>query len=210
MIDIIGNVFSYERPFYRDFNKLFVLTILTQKFKYVLNSKYHVEFSRYLNLTSINTRHRQHDANESVDENGCDFDKYKGSNYKDMEVALASFTTSCKHKIKEYCHNLTNARVDDDDDAKVFCERFHQQDVNVSDDDDGNERRSNTNGVQLNDFTFNKQLVFSEHFNLFDFITSLMRSGDGGDDKGRMMIVFEGCLRMLNDIKGLLRIFRDI
>lgn len=181
MIDIIGNVFSYERPFYRDFNKLFVLTILTQKFKYVLSSKYHDEFSQYLNLTSINTRHRQQGANES-DETECDFVKYKGSNYKDMEVALASFTSSCKHKIKEYCKN---ARVDDDDDAKVFCERFHQKDVNVAN-DDGNERRSNSNGVKLNDFTFNKQLVFSEHFNLFDFITSIMRSDEGGDDIGEM------------------------
>jgi hypothetical protein len=184
LIDIIGNVFSYERPFYRDFKKLFVLTILTQKFKYVLNSKYHVEFSRYLNLTSINTRHRQHDANE-FDENECDFDKYKGSNYKDMEVALANFTASCKHKIKEHCNNITSARVDDD--AKVFCERFHnQKDVNMPDDDDGNERRSNSNGVQLNDFTFNKQLVFSEHFNLFDFITSIMKSDEGWEDLGEL------------------------
>ncbi|KAL7035604.1 hypothetical protein ACKWTF_008465 [Chironomus riparius] len=101
-----------------------------------------------------------------------------------MEVALASFTASCKHKIKEhYCNNLTNSRADDDDDAKTFCERFHQKDINVAD-DDGNERRSNSNGVQLNDFTFNKQLVFSEHFNLFDFITSIMRSDEDEDDKG--------------------------
>lgn len=190
MIDIIGNVFSYERPLYRDFNmterdNLFVLTILTQKFQYVLSNEYYDEFSRYLNLTSINTRHRHQHKNDSSGFE-CDFEKYKASNYKDMEVALTRLMlTPCKHRIRDFCNNHTSTHHHLDDDFKRFCDRIHQEDVGISVDvNDNIEKRSNRNGVQLNDFAFNKQLVFSEHFNLFDFITSIMMDDEGGDASG--------------------------
>lgn len=175
MIDIIGNVFSSERPHYRDFNltdtrdNLFVLTILTQKFRYVLNSEYQDAFSRYLNLTSINSRYRLQSHKNQSNEIECDVEKYKkGSNYRHMEMA---FIRTCKHKLMEYCNNLTSPNDND----KLFCDsllRHEHVDVN---DGDESEKRSNRNQVHLNDFTFNKQLVFSEYFNLFDFITTLLK-----------------------------------
>jgi hypothetical protein len=68
--------------------------------------------------------------------------------------------TSCERSIKAKCSNLTN------EETRLLC-------TNVTDDV----------GAQLNDFTFNKQLVFSEHFNLFDFITSI--DDDDGSGSAR-------------------------
>lgn len=182
LIDIIGNVFSSERPLYRDFNatadnswdNLLVLTILTQKFKFVLNSEYHLVFSRYLNLKSIHAAWvstasaAAHNESSNGNESFCDFmlPHKRNRNYDEKSFAFAN-VTACKRKLKENCRNLTN------DEIKSFCDDEMQQ----------RSGRSSSNGIQLNDNTFNKQLVFSEHFNLFDFITSIMRvDDDDGDD----------------------------
>lgn len=145
LIDTIGNVFNYERPFSEDTNttrssnkrdNLLVLTILTQKFKYILNSEYYVEFSQYLNFKG------------SRNEAPCL--KYNKSIHYDN-------LSSCEHEIKQRCGNHTND-VDVDGVIKNFC-------LKITSD-------RKWSGVHLNDSTFSKQLVFSEHFNLFDFITS--------------------------------------
>jgi hypothetical protein len=118
-----------------------VLTILTQKFKYILNTEYHMEFSRYLSIR---------ERNETL---LCPQHK-SARNYQTV--------TLCEQKIKEHCKNLTN------EDIKSFCETTVARQTVTS----GNGRT----GVQVNEHTFNKQLVFSEHFNLFDFITSITRN----------------------------------
>jgi hypothetical protein len=154
LIDIIGNVFSYKRPFTDAVNNtnaskkrdnLMVLSILTQKFKYILNREYHLEFSRYLNFKG------------SLNASTC-LVQNKDIHYESL--------SSCEREIKERCRNHTN----DEDVIKNFCmniTREHKQ------------QQVSGGGVRLNDSTFNKQLVFSEHFNLFDFITSTVTRRNG-------------------------------
>lgn len=161
LIDIIGNVFNYENRLYKslnttEHNDLLVLTILTQKFKHVLNSKYHVEFSRYLNLRTAPVKHP---SNVSVSDFFCDLERHNGSHYG----TISNNFTSCLREIKERCHNYTN------EDIKSFCSTKHTVLSSQKIKDDDADRTS------FNDNTFNKQLVFSEHFNLFDFITSISR-----------------------------------
>lgn len=151
-------MFSYEHPFYGELNStlspdekswsdnLLVLTILTQKFKYILKSEYHVEFSRYLNFKGI------HNDSSSANNISSCLTSNKDIHYDNL--------TSCEHEIKARCHNSTNEDV-----IKTFC-------INIT----LEMQHWKWKGVQLNDSTFNKQLVFSEHFNLFDFITSSMKN----------------------------------
>lgn len=135
------------------YNNFIVLTVLTQKLKHILNSKYHLEFSRYLNLKSALLKHP---SNASGSDSFCDLGKHKSSNYG----KIASNFTSCQREIKERCYNYTN------EDIKSFCTN-----ISVS----WSRRKDDGDGKRINDYTFNKQLVSSEHFNLFDFITSLSR-----------------------------------
>lgn len=128
-------------------NDPLVLTTLTHKFKHILSSKYHVEFSRYLSLKSFYVKHRF--ENESSSASFCDLELHNSSHYERIPTDFVS----CQSEIKRRCNNYTN------EDIKNFC-------TNIT------ERK------RPNDDTFNKQLVFSEHFNLFDFITSM-----GRDDK---------------------------
>lgn len=153
LIDVIGNVFNFEKRLYQhvgnitERNDPLVLTALTHKFKHILSSKYHVEFSRYLSLKSIHVKHRL--DNDSSSASFCDLELHNGSLYEKIPPDFVS----CQNEIKRRCNNYTN------EDIKTFC-------TNITD------------RKQPNDDTFNKQLVFSEHFNLFDFITSM-----GRDDK---------------------------
>jgi hypothetical protein len=128
-------------------NDPLVLTALTHKFKHILSSKYHVEFSRYLSLKSFHVKHRFN--NESSSASFCDLELHNSSHYERIPTDFVS----CQGEIKRRCNNYTNEEI------KNFC-------TNIT------ERK------RPNDDTFNKQLVFSEHFNLFDFITSM-----GRDDK---------------------------
>lgn len=158
LIDIIGNVFNYENRLHKSlntttYNNLLVLTILTQRFKQVLSSKYHLEFRKYLNVKSA---HLKQHSNATGSDSFCDLEKHNSSDYR----KIASNFTSCQREIKERCHNYTN------EDIKSFCTNIAVSWSRRR--DDGEEKR-------FKDYTFNKQLVFSEHFNLFDFITSLSR-----------------------------------
>lgn len=151
-------MFSYEHPFNGELNatlssdehswsdNLLVLTILTQKFKYILKSEYHVEFSRYLNFKGA-----RNDSSGSNNASSC-LTSNKDIHYDNL--------TACEREIKARCHNSSN-----DDAIRSFCANITLE-----------MQHWKWNGVQLNDSTFNKQLVFSEHFNLFDFITSSMRN----------------------------------
>lgn len=144
-----------------------MLTILTQKFKYILNHKFHAEFSRYLNLKSA---HENHPGNESGSETFCDLEKHNSSHYE----SIANNFTSCQREIKERCRNYSN------EDIKSFCTSISSIRISINGSNNSTSLSRKENDVykkRLNDFTFNKQLVFSEHFNLFDFITSLL-SGD--------------------------------
>lgn len=150
-------MFSFGSQLYKNLNEtehhdLLVLTILTQKFKQILNSKYHVEFSRYLNVKSS---HAKHLGNESA---VCDWAKQHNSSHYSK---IANNFTSCQREIKERCNNYTNEAI------KSFC-----TDLTAS-----GRRNDEGDRTLLND-TFNKQLVFSEHFNLFDFITSMSRDDE--------------------------------
>lgn len=162
LIDIIGNIFNHENQLYKTFNisdydNLLVLTILTEKFKYILNTKYHVEFSRYLSLKNSpqSKLANSSDMNSNVT---CDLQLQYAINNLFLENV-----TLCENDIKERCNN-TN------EDIKIFC-------TNIS--NSSNSRRENEGNVQsskaFNDYKFNKQLVFSEYFNLFDFITSMFK-----------------------------------
>jgi hypothetical protein len=159
-IDMIGNVFNFESRLYKNVvniterNDPLVLTTLTHKFKHILSSKYHVEFSRYLNLKGSHVKHQQ--GNESASESLCDLELHNGSHYEKISTDAAS----CQREIKERCNNYTN------EDIKIFCTNITEGKTHVVD-----RKRTSDN-------TFNKQLVFSEHFHLFDFITSL-----GQDEK---------------------------
>jgi hypothetical protein len=132
-MDTVNNTNSKKR------DNLMVLSILTQKFKYVLNREYHLEFSRYLNFKG------SQNASTCLVQN-------KEIHYESL--------SSCEREIKERCRNHTN---DDEDVIKNFCMNITQE-----------QQQRLSSRVRLNDSTFNKQLVFSEHFNLFDFITSTM------------------------------------
>lgn len=145
LIDVVGNVFNNENRLLRTLNAsehdVLVLTILTRKLKHILNSKYHVEFSRYLSLKSSQLKHR---SNESGSDSFCDLEKHNTSHYD----SRARNVTSCLREVRERCRNIT------DDEARRIC-------ANSTVDGAGH--------------AFDKQLVFSENFNLFDFITSLDR-----------------------------------
>lgn len=165
LIDIIGNVFNFESRLYKNVvniterNDPLVLTTLSHNFKHVLNSKYHVEFSQYLNLKSSHVKH--HLGNESGSESFCDLGLHNGSHYEKISTDIAS----CQREIKERCNNYTN------EDIKIFC-------TNITDDA---EIRA-VDGKRSNNNTFNKQLVFSEHFNLFDLITSTFSAEKNADN----------------------------
>lgn len=158
LIDIIGNVFSFGNRVHKNLNAtehndLLVLTILTQKFKHILSSKYHVEFSRYLNVKGT---YAKHPGNESTSDGFCDFEKQQHNNGSHYGTIGNNFT-SCQREIKERCGNYSN------EDIRSFC-------TNLT---DTSRRKDDGDGKHYT--AFNKQLVFSEHFNLFDFITSLGR-----------------------------------
>lgn len=160
-----------------------MLTILTQKFKHILSSKYHLEFSRYLNSESA---HLKHPSNATGSDSFCDLEKHNSSHYR----MIASNSTSCQREIKERCRNYTN------EDIKSFCTNlavsWSRRKV------DGDEKR-------LNDYTFNKQLVFTEHLNLFDFITSLSRDEKNASNHDRhhqfdfIVLDFKSILIAAND-----------
>lgn len=141
LIDVVGNVFNNENRLLRslnasEHNDVLVLTILTRKLKHILNSKYHVEFSRYLSLKSSQLKHR---SNESASDSLCDLEKHNTSHYDWSALNV----TSCLRQIREQCRDVSG------DEARRFC--------------------SNASAGHA----FDKQLVFSENFNLFDFITSM-------------------------------------
>jgi hypothetical protein len=142
LIDVVGNVFNDENRLLRtlngsEHNDVLVLTILTRKLKHILNSKYHVEFSRYLSLKSSQLKHR---SNESSSDSFCDLEKQNTSHYGQRALNF----TSCLREIRERCSKTP------DDEARSFC----------------------LSSTVAGD-AFDKQLVFSENFNLFDFITSM-------------------------------------
>jgi hypothetical protein len=91
-------------------------------------------------------------ANKSSSDSLCDYGTMQKeiSNYDDF--------ASCKHKVSVICKNFTT----DDDAVRRFCGKVLQKNGNKTID-----------RIRLNGFTFNRQLVFSEYFNLFDFITFL-------------------------------------
>lgn len=147
-------------------NDLLVLTILTQKFKYILNHKFHAEFSRYLNLRST---HVKHPGNESGSATFCDLEKHNSSHYG----RIANNFSSCQREIKERCRNYSN------EDIKSFCTNISNIGIGINSSNSSSSstslsRKDDGYKQRLNDFSFNKQLIFSEHFNLFDFITSLL------------------------------------
>lgn len=160
LIDIIGNVFSFENRFFyksldaNERDDLLVLTILTQKSKHILYNKYQLEFSRYLSLKSSSAPQLKHSqtTNESFSDSFCDLVKQQQHNSSHYESISNNFT-SCQSEIKERCSNYTN------DEIKSIC-------MSIS--------RRMQDEHRLNDIAFNKQLVYSEHFNLFDFITSMI------------------------------------
>lgn len=170
LIDIIGNVFATENRLHKTLNTterqdLLVLTILTQKFKLILNRRYHVEFSRYLGVRSAQVK-QQNLSNDSASDSFCDLATHNSSHYD----KIASNSTSCQLVIRERCNNYTN------EDIKSFCSDLSTAASRRS--DEGDKKR-------LNDFAFNKQLVFSEHFNLFDFITSMSRDEKNASNHDR-------------------------
>lgn len=193
LIDIIGNVFSYESELYRSFNatdydSLRVLTILTDKFKEILDSKYHLEFSRYLSLKNLHTK-SLHDAANIV-KFLCDQRKINGSsNYHNFSNDFAL----CQLEVKKHCYNYTN------DDIKSLC-------MNASTNSDVARHKENEDKMHLNEQTFNKQLVFSEHFNLFDFITSMAQDEKNASNQKRyhhqfdfIIVDFKSILNVLNE-----------
>ena len=159
LIDIIGNVFNFERQLYNNVeksaerNEPLVLTSLTHKFKYLLKSKHRTEFSRYLSLKSSQVKHQV--DNESSSASNCDLELHNGTHYDRISTDFIS----CQSEIRKRCNNYTN------EDIKIFCTNFTDVKTHLAD-----RQRPND--------TFNKQLVFSEHSNLFDFITSMEK-----DDK---------------------------
>lgn len=160
LIDIIGNVFNFENRLYknldaRERNDLLVLTVLTPKFKHILNTKYQLEFSRYLNLRSLPSA-----RNETSSDPFCDVVMHNSSYY-------SNHSETCLREIKERCSNYTNEEI------MSFCMSISRRKH-----DEEDKRR-------LNDIAFNKQLVFSEHFNLFDFITSMSRDEKNASNQER-------------------------
>ncbi|KAG5680913.1 hypothetical protein PVAND_010391 [Polypedilum vanderplanki] len=158
LIDMIGSVFSlnynHESNTTTDKSRdnQLVLTILTQKYKYILSREYHLEFSRYLNLKSSHltlNAHHNHTRGNNNSAIVCDSMQLLHSVKRSGNYGRNM--TLCEQKIKEQCHNLKSNEI------KFLC----------------------ANITEEGEYTFNKQLVFSEHFNLFDFITSIVRNDDG-------------------------------
>jgi hypothetical protein len=150
LIDIIGTVFNFESRMYKN-----VVNITERNDPLVLTTLTH-KFKHVLNINyhvefsrylNLKGSHvKHHLATETGSESFCDLELHNGSHYE----KISTDSVSCQREIKERCNNYTN------EDIKIFC-------TNITD------------RKRLNDNTFNKQLVFSEHFNLFDFITSLDR-----------------------------------
>lgn len=167
LIDIIGNIFNYENRLYENFNAseqndLLVLTIMTHRFRHILYSRFHVEFSRYLSMRGAHEKH--HLTNES----DCDIKKLNGSHYNEI---VKDFT-SCQEEIRERCNNYSI------EDIRSFC-------TNIT------ETTRNMKGKEtLTRGTNNAQLVFSEHFNLFDFIMSLGEEGKNANNQDRRQFDF--------------------
>lgn len=161
LIDIIGNVFNYENRLYKNFNTteqndLLVLTFLTQKFKHILNKRYHVEFSRYLNMRSSHVKFNLNN------ESGCDLGKHNRTHYQEI---LKNFTL-CQNTIKEQCNNYSI------EDVQSLCTSIAAPTI-----------QSESEQEPLNVNVFNEQLMFSENLNLFDFLTTLSREEKNENNK---------------------------
>lgn len=165
---MIGNVFSFQHRLYKNLNAtahndLLVLTVLTQRLKQTLNNEYHVEFSRYLSL-----KNTHQPRNESGRDLLCDLERqHNGSHYN----RIANNFTTCQREIRERCNNYTNEAI------RSFCTNLTAAAAADSRRKDDGDFRHYT--------AFNKQLVFSEHFNLFDFITSLARDNKNASNHER-------------------------
>lgn len=151
---MIANVFDSENRFSRTFeaeqrNNLVVLTAVTQKFEQILFKTFPIAFQRYLSL-----KYTRLMTNETI---FCDLRLHNGSRYDE----IFPDTATCLREVKRRCSNYTNV------DIKSFCSNVTQQ------------RKDGSSDTRMNATTFNKQLVFrSEHVNLFDFITSTLRTSE--------------------------------
>lgn len=128
-----------------------MLTILSEKFKYILNSKYHVEFSGYLSTKS---------GEHKFQSNDCDFRIF-------LEKRLHLFqenSTYCINELISYCNGSGNVTT-----FESLC-NFNETAENTY-------NRLEILKTEIDD-RFNKQFAFSEYFNLFDFITSMWRMDD--------------------------------
>lgn len=162
---MIGNVFSFQHRLYKNLNAtahndLLVLTVLTQRLKQTLSSQYHLEFSRYLSMRSAH----QPD-NESGSDSLCDLEKHNNSAHYSR---IANNFTTCQREIRERCNNYTNEAI------RSFCTNLTAVESRRKDDGDSKHYTA-----------LNKQLVPTEHFNLFDFITSLARDEKNASNQER-------------------------
>lgn len=158
LIDISGSIFNHQNLLYKRFNvsqydNLLVLTILTEKFKFILNSKYHVEFSRYLSI-----KNRMENGANPV----CNVKDYFEKN-RQMFINRSA----CEAEIRSFCNHRRQKALEAD--VTVACKlNFTENSTNQSD--------ANPILSKIENDEFNKQLIFSEFFNLFDFITSMVKS----------------------------------
>lgn len=187
LIDIIGSVFNTENEIYT-YNKhhnIFVLTILSEKFKTLLNTTISSDFSHYyhLDLDTLldNGTTMESDSglwfNESqlfkINENLCNLTSFFANVtihnlYKNQtlcEKMLKSFcrmpvidisSVALKMKIKQLCHVISNTSVNDD---KV---------TNNSNNDNNKSFTSVSNNNDINPST--NHIIFSEYFNLFNYV----------------------------------------
>ena len=202
LIDISGSIFNHQNLLYKRFNvtqydNLLVLTILTEKFKFILHSKYHVEFSRYLSINN-------HDRNKM--ENGSEFcdvqDFFERNRQKMINQSV------CETDIRNFC-NQSSKRAREAD-ITVACK------LNLADNSTNqlykiNQSDANPILSKIENDEFNTQLIFSEFFNLFDFITSILKSSVPNDTAPQIyqfdFIVLD-FKRILNNINESIIIWR--
>lgn len=218
LIDIIGSVFNTENEIYtyNKYHNIFVLTILSEKFKNLLNTTFTSDFSHYYHLdqeflndtlnlsnktTLLNTETDDLELwfNETalhhINENLCNLTSFlKNETIKNLyknqllcETKLKQFCSitidispiALKMKIKQLCHVISNTTETINDNNQLYVtsnnnnsSKNNKSFTSVSNDGTTNDINPSTNHI-----------IFSEYFNLFNYIIYMVTDNNISDEK---------------------------
>lgn len=200
LIDIIGSVFNTENEIYtyNKYHNIFVLTILSEKFKTLLNTTFTSDFSHYYHLDQefendtigLNNRttifDNETDINideeilHQINENLCNLTSFLKNEtiqtmYKNQSL--------CESKLKQFCRiTFDISPIALRMKIKQLChvisntsETIHDKFYVTSNNNNNNNKSFTSVSGTSNDINpSTNHIIFSEYFNLFNYIVYLV------------------------------------